>query len=70
MHDDLVRPDAVFVHEALGDRSHYYVDIEGHDKPVAVAEQNIEEDVDYAADTNAQVWLSWRSASVVLLPPA
>ncbi len=60
------------VHAAayLGDRSHYYVDIEGYDKPVAVAEQNIEEDVDYTADANAEVWLSWRSASVVLLPPA
>jgi spermidine/putrescine ABC transporter ATP-binding subunit len=60
------------VHAAayLGDRSHYYVDIDGHEKPVAVAEQNIEEDVDYAADTNAQVWLSWGGASVVLLPPA
>jgi spermidine/putrescine ABC transporter ATP-binding subunit len=52
----------------LGDRSHYYLDIAGHDKPVAVAEQNIEEDVDYAADEHAKVWLSWKSSAVVLLP--
>ena len=52
----------------LGDRSHYYLDIEGHDKPVAVAEQNIEEDVDYATGENAKVWLSWKSSAVVLLP--
>jgi len=52
----------------LGDRSHYYLDIPGHDKPVAVAEQNIDEDVDRAADENTKVWLSWRSSAVVLLP--
>jgi spermidine/putrescine ABC transporter ATP-binding subunit len=52
----------------LGDRSHYYLDIEGHDKPVAVAEQNIEEDVDYATEENTKVWLSWKSSAVVLLP--
>ena len=50
------------------DRSHYYLDIAGHDKPVAVAEQNIEEDVDYAAEEHAKVWLSWKSSAVVLLP--
>jgi len=52
----------------LGDRSNYYLDIEGHERPVAVAEQNTEEDVDYAAEENAEVWLSWKSSAVVLLP--
>lgn len=52
----------------LGDRSHYYLDIEDHEKPVAVAEQNIEEDVDYATEENTKVWLSWKSSAVVLLP--
>jgi spermidine/putrescine transport system ATP-binding protein len=51
----------------LGDRSQYYLDIDGHDKPVAVAEQNIEEEVNYAAERNARVWLSWKGSAVVLL---
>ena len=51
----------------LGDPSHYYLDIDGHETPVAVAEQNIEEDVDYAAERNAKVWLSWKDSAIVLL---
>jgi spermidine/putrescine ABC transporter ATP-binding subunit len=52
----------------LGDRSHFYVDIDGLERPVAVAEQNIEEDLADATGKDAQVWLSWRDTSVVLLP--
>ena len=52
----------------LGDRSHFYVDVDGLDRPVAVAEQNIEEDLGDAARKDAEVWLSWRDAAVVLLP--
>ena len=52
----------------LGDRSHFYVDVDGLDRPVAVAEQNIEENLGGAARKDSEVWLSWRDAAVVLLP--
>ncbi len=52
----------------LGDRSHFYVDVDGLDRPVAVAEQNIEENLGGAVRKDSEVWLSWRDAAVVLLP--
>ncbi len=52
----------------LGDRSHFYVDVDGLARPVAVAEQNIEENLGGAARKDSEVWLSWRDAAVVLLP--
>jgi len=54
----------------LGDRSRCCLDFAGHDKPVAVAEQNIEDGVDDAADDKAKARLSWKSSGVVLLPRA
>ena len=51
----------------LGDRSHYYVRINGVDKPVAVSAQNIDLD-QYAGSSHSEpVWLSWADNAVVLL---
>jgi len=52
----------------LGDRSHFYVSVEGCEKPLAVAAQEIEENSadGFAKDTS--VWLSWSNDSLVLLP--
>ena len=51
----------------LGERSHYYVRIEGIDKPVAVSAQNATRVLDGIGDQPRPVWLSWSSDAAVLL---
>ena len=51
----------------LGDRSHFYVSVEGCDKPVAVAAQEVQTAAGLSLDRGNVVWLSWADESVVLL---
>jgi spermidine/putrescine transport system ATP-binding protein/putrescine transport system ATP-binding protein len=50
----------------LGERSHYYITIDGKDEPVAVSTQNLSRGADQAA-MGTPVWLSWSPDSVVIL---
>jgi spermidine/putrescine transport system ATP-binding protein/putrescine transport system ATP-binding protein len=52
----------------LGGRSHYYVSVEGHDKPLAVAAQEVETSQSQHLDRDAAVWLSWADEALILLP--
>ena len=52
----------------LGDRSHFYVEIDGLDSPLAVAAQNVDESLAAHREAGSEVWLSWRDEAVVLLP--
>ena len=54
----------------LGDRSHLQVHVDGLTTPLAVASQNVLPLVHstHASERN-DVWLSWPSESVVVLPP-
>ena len=53
----------------LGDRSHLQVHVDGLAAPLAVASQNVLPLFDSAhASEQKQVWLSWPSESVVVLP--
>jgi len=51
----------------LGDRSHFYVAVEGCAKPVAVATQETQISQDRLLTEGARVWLSWNEQSVILL---
>ena len=51
----------------LGDRRHFYVSVEGCDKPLAVAAQEVEASVGQSLGQDSAVWLSWTDDSVVLL---
>ncbi len=51
----------------LGDRSHFYVSVEGRDKPLAVAAQETQISSGQSFDRGTPVWLSWASESLVLL---
>ncbi len=53
----------------LGDRSHFYVHIDGREEPVSVALQNLVRSVDRIRRPDQAVWLTWEEDSVVLLPP-
>ena len=54
----------------LGDRSHFYINLEGCVKPMAVASQNMERvSGRITGGTERLVWLTWSKDSVVLLPP-
>jgi ABC-type Fe3+/spermidine/putrescine transport system ATPase subunit len=50
----------------LGDRSHFYVNVPGLAKPIAVASQN-DERATGQSRTDQKVWLTWREEAVVLL---
>ncbi len=52
----------------LGDRSHYYVRVEGRDAPIAVAAQEIDPSISQSLHRDAAVWLSWAEDALVLLP--
>ena len=52
----------------LGDRSHYYVEVPGLERRVAVALQNAQRSLDNAEARGRQVWLTWPTKSAVLLP--
>jgi spermidine/putrescine ABC transporter ATP-binding subunit len=52
----------------FGDRSHFYVSVEGCEKPLAVALQNAERRIDGADPVGKPVWLSWEPDAAVLLP--
>jgi len=52
----------------LGDRSHFFVSLDGYDKPVEVAGQESGLSSDRALERGSEVWLSWMEESLVLLP--
>ncbi len=52
----------------FGDRSHFYVTVDGCEKPLAVALQNDERRMDNGDPVGRPVWLSWNPDSAVLLP--
>jgi spermidine/putrescine ABC transporter ATP-binding subunit len=51
----------------LGDRRHFYVSVEGCDKPLAVAAQEVQMPAGQSLGQDSAVWLSWADDSVVLL---
>jgi spermidine/putrescine ABC transporter ATP-binding subunit len=53
----------------LGDRSHFYIYIDGREEPIAVAMQNVDRSMAGLRDSDQSVWLSWDNDSVVLLAP-
>ena len=53
----------------LGDRSHYYVEVAGRERPLAVAAQNVSNVAGRELASDSKVWLSWSEESLVLLPP-
>jgi spermidine/putrescine transport system ATP-binding protein/putrescine transport system ATP-binding protein len=54
----------------LGDRSHFYVSVDGCDNPFAVATHEIESTSDEPLERGREVWLSWAEESLILLPVA
>lgn len=51
----------------LGERSHFFVKLDGLAQPVAVSAQNSGNSIAFG-DTSTPVWLSWSEDSLVLLP--
>ncbi len=51
----------------LGDRSHFYVSVEGHDEQIAVAGQDTGIS-GQSMQRGSAVWLSWNEESIVVLP--
>jgi spermidine/putrescine ABC transporter ATP-binding subunit len=52
----------------LGDRNHYYVEVDGLEKPLAVAAQNARRHEAPGNPAGATVWISWPADAAVLLP--
>jgi len=53
----------------LGDRSHFYVYLEGRSEPVSVALPNLARSLDRIKGVDQEVWLTWSEEAAVLLPP-
>jgi spermidine/putrescine transport system ATP-binding protein/putrescine transport system ATP-binding protein len=51
----------------LGDRNHFYVRVNGVEKPVAVSAQNLDETQIFGEDHQGPIWLSWSDDAIVLL---
>ena len=52
----------------LGDRSHFYVYIEGREEPVSVALPNLAKSLERIGGAGQEVWLTWPDDAAVLLP--
>ena len=52
----------------LGDRSHFYVYLEGRAEPVSVALPNLAKSLDRIGGAGREVWLTWSDDAAVLLP--
>ena len=52
----------------LGDRSHYYVSVDGCEKPLAIAAHEVASSPGQALERGSEVWLSWADESLVVLP--
>ncbi len=51
----------------LGDRRHFYVSVQGCDKPLAVAAQEVQTSAGQSLNRDSAVWLSWADDAVILL---
>src|SRR5262245_53430812 len=51
----------------FGDRSHYYVAVQGSDRPIAVAHQNVDRSLDDVEAIGRPVWLTFPAEAAVLL---
>ena len=51
----------------LGDRSHFYVYLDGRDEPVSVALPNLANSLDGVSGAGQDVWLTWSDEAAVLL---
>jgi spermidine/putrescine transport system ATP-binding protein/putrescine transport system ATP-binding protein len=51
----------------LGDRSHYFVKIDGLDRPIAVAAQNVDSSVEGWLNAGEPVRVTWREDGIVVL---
>ncbi len=51
----------------LGDRSHFYVRVEGIERPIAVSAQNMSRALEGVSEQRRPVWLCWPDDAVVLL---
>lgn len=52
----------------LGNRSHYFVTVEGSENPIEVASQDSGPRSDQTLKRGSEVWLSWAEGALVLLP--
>ena len=51
----------------LGDRSHYFVKVDGLDRPIAVAAQNVDSSIEGWLNAGEPVRVTWRDDGVVVL---
>ncbi|HEX9698739.1 MAG TPA: TOBE domain-containing protein, partial [Acidobacteriota bacterium] len=52
----------------LGDRSHFYVSVEGRERALAVSAQGASAASAQFMDRGSPVWVSWTDDSLILLP--
>ena len=52
----------------LGERSHYFLRVDGLAAPLSIARQNTQAQLLHEADAGSELWLTWSPASGIVLP--
>ena len=52
----------------LGDRSHFFIHVEGREQPVSVALQNLSTAINDISSKERKVWLTWPDRAAIMLP--
>ena len=52
----------------LGERSHYFLQVDGLAEPLSIARQNTHAQILHETDAGSELWLSWSPAAGIVLP--
>jgi len=52
----------------LGERSHYFLQVEGLPEPLSIARQNTQAQILHEFDAGSELWLTWSPAAGIVLP--
>jgi spermidine/putrescine transport system ATP-binding protein/putrescine transport system ATP-binding protein len=52
----------------LGERSHYFLQVDGLAEPLSIARQNTQAQILHEADAGSELWLTWSPSAGIVLP--
>ncbi len=52
----------------LGERSHYYLQVDGLSEPLSIARQNTQAQILHETDAGSELWLTWSPSAGIVLP--
>ena len=52
----------------LGERSHYFLQVDGLAEPLSIARQNTTAQILHETDAGSELWLTWSPSAGIVLP--